>query len=179
MDLHDANLRAADLLMADLRDTCLVRANFRDSCLVGANLEAANLEGASLETSMGLVPHQLAGANLHEATLPPHILQFEALAEFKRASRTVHGYFVAMMSLSALSWLIIWMTKDFQLLTNSAILPLPALAHGCRGVADRAVLFDRALRAFHRVSRIPFSPAAPVGYGARITRRLPGWPRAG
>jgi uncharacterized protein YjbI with pentapeptide repeats len=123
MDLHDANLRAADLLMADLRDTCLVRANFRDSCLVGANLEAANLEGASLETSMGLVPHQLAGANLHEATLPPHILQFEALSEFKRASRTVHGYFVAMMSLSALSWLIIWMTKDFQLLTNSAILP--------------------------------------------------------
>ena len=123
MDLHDANLRAADLLMADLRDTCLVRANFRDSCLVGANLEAANLEGASLETSMGLVAHQLAGANLHEATLPPHILQFEALAEFKRASRTVHGYFVAMTSLSALSWLIIWMTKDFQLLTNSAILP--------------------------------------------------------
>jgi len=123
MDLHDANLRAADLLMADLRDTCLVRANFRDSCLVGANLEAANLEGASLETSMGLVPHQLAGANLHDATLPPHILQFEALAEFKRASRTVHGFFVAMMSLSAVSWLIIWMTKDFQLLTNSAILP--------------------------------------------------------
>jgi uncharacterized protein YjbI with pentapeptide repeats len=123
MDLHDANLRAADLLMADLRDTCLVRANFRDSCLVGANLEAANLEGASLETSMGLVPHQLAGTNLHEATLPPHILQFEALSEFKRASRTVYGYFAAMMSLSVLSWLVIWMTKDSQLITNSAILP--------------------------------------------------------
>ena len=122
MDLRDANLRAADLLMADLRDACLVRANFRDACLVGANLEGANLEGASLETSMGLVPHQLAGANLHEATLPPHILQFEALAEFKRASRTVYGYFAAMMSLSALSWIMIWATKDFQLFTNSSIL---------------------------------------------------------
>ncbi len=122
MDLRDANLRAADLLMTDLRDACLVRANFRDACLVGANLEGANLEGASLETSMGLVPHQLAGANLHEAALPPHILQFEALAEFKRASRTVYGYFAAMMSLSVLSWIMIWATKDFQLLTNSSIL---------------------------------------------------------
>jgi uncharacterized protein YjbI with pentapeptide repeats len=122
MDLRDANLRAADLLMADLRDACLVRANFRDACLVGANLEGANLQGASLETSMGLVPHQLAGANLHEAALPPHILPFEALAEFKRASRTVYGYFAAMMSLSMLSWIMIWATKDFQLLTNSSIL---------------------------------------------------------
>src|SRR6185437_10856589 len=63
-DLHDANLRAADLLLADLRDACLVRADLEDACLVGANLEAANLEGASLETAMGLVPRQIAGANL-------------------------------------------------------------------------------------------------------------------
>ncbi|HWF37548.1 MAG TPA: pentapeptide repeat-containing protein [Candidatus Acidoferrales bacterium] len=121
VDLHDANLRAADLLMADLRDACLVRANFRDSCLVGANLEAANLEGASLETAMGLVPRQFAGANLHEATLPPTV-QFEALAEFKRTARRVQGYFVALLSLCALSALLIWMTKDYQLLTNSAVL---------------------------------------------------------
>lgn len=121
VDLHDANLRAADLLMADLRDSCLVRANFRDSCLVGANLEAANLEGASLETAMGLVPRQLAGANLHEASLP-QALQFEALGEFKRASLRVHRFFVALMSISALSALLIWMTKDFQLVANSAVL---------------------------------------------------------
>ncbi len=122
VDLHDANLRAADLLMSDLRDACLVRANFRDSCLVGANLEAANLEGASLDTAMGLVPRQLAGANLHQASLPQSILQFEALGEFKRASRKVYGFFIAMMSMCALSALLIWMTKDFQLLTNSAVL---------------------------------------------------------
>lgn len=121
VDLHDANLRAADLLMADLRDACLVRANFRDSCLVGANLEAANLESASLETAMGLVPRQLAGANLHEATLPA-ALEFEALPEFKRTARQVHRYFVALLSMCALSALLVWMTKDFQLLTNSAVL---------------------------------------------------------
>jgi uncharacterized protein YjbI with pentapeptide repeats len=121
VDLHDANLRAADLLMSDLRDACLVRANFRDSCLVGANLEAANLEGASLETAMGLVPRQLAGANLHEALLPASILQFESLAEFKRASQKVRGFFFAMMTISALSALLIWMTNDYQLLTNTAV----------------------------------------------------------
>ena len=122
MDLHDANLRAADLLMADLRDACLVRANFRDSCLVGANLEAANLEGAELETSMGLVPRQLAGANLHEATLPPQV-QFEALPEFERSSGTVYAYFAVMTSLCVLSCVAIWTTKDFQLLTNASIIP--------------------------------------------------------
>lgn len=122
VDLHDANLRAADLLMADLRDACLARANIRDSCLVGANLEAANLEGASLETAMGLVPRQLAGTNLHEASLPQSVLQFEALREFKLASRKIHGLFVALMSMSALSALLILMTKDFQLMTNSAVL---------------------------------------------------------
>jgi uncharacterized protein YjbI with pentapeptide repeats len=123
LDLHDANLRATDLLMADLRDACLSRANFRDACLVGANLEGANLEGATLDTAMGLVPRQFAGTNLHDATLPAHILAFDALAEFRRASLTVNGFFAALLSLSVLSWLIIWMTRDFQLITNSAILP--------------------------------------------------------
>ena len=122
VDLHDANMRAADLLMVDLRDACLVRANFRDSCLVGANLEGANLEGASLETALGLVPRQLAGTNLHEASLPKALLQFEGVKEFKRASRQVYGFFLALMSMCALSALLIWMTKDFQLVTNSAVL---------------------------------------------------------
>lgn len=123
LDLHDANLRATDLLMADLRDACLARANLRDACLVGANLEGANLEGASLDSAMGLVPRQLAGTNLHDATLPAHILAFDALSEFRRASRTVNAFFTAIMSLSVFSWLIIWMTRDFQLITNSAIIP--------------------------------------------------------
>jgi uncharacterized protein YjbI with pentapeptide repeats len=122
-DLHDANLKATDLLLADLRDTSLVRANLEDACLVGANLEGANLQGASLETAMGLVPRQLAGANLHEASLPPSILGFEALAEFERGSRTAFRFFVANLSASLLSWLIIWRTKDIQLLANLSVIP--------------------------------------------------------
>jgi len=122
-DLSSANLKGADLLLADLRDACLARADLQESCLVGANLEGATLEGASLETAMGLVPRQLAGANLHEATLPPQILEFSALAEFESASQTSMRFFGVTLSLSFLSWLIIWVTKDVQLLGDSAIIP--------------------------------------------------------
>ena len=124
-DLHAANLAGADLLMADLRDTCLVRANLQEACLVGANLEGANLEGASLATSMGLVARQLAGTNLHDATLPPEVLEFGALAEFERASRSAYQYYVAMMTVSVLSALVIWRTKDAQLITDSGLVNIP------------------------------------------------------
>ena len=122
-DFHDANLRAADLLLADLRDACLVRADLQDACLVGANLEGANLEDASLETALGLVPRQIAGANLRDASLPASFLEFPAAAALERASRSVARYFGAMMSACAISWLILWKTKDVQLVTDSAIIP--------------------------------------------------------
>ncbi|MGB9245670.1 MAG: pentapeptide repeat-containing protein, partial [Candidatus Acidiferrales bacterium] len=94
-DLQEADLKAADLLLADLRDTCLARANLEETCLVGANLEGANMEGAALASAMGLVPRQIAGANLRDATLPPQILEFPGLADFARASRTVMSFFTA------------------------------------------------------------------------------------
>jgi uncharacterized protein YjbI with pentapeptide repeats len=122
-DLHDANLKGADLLLADLRDACLVRTNLEESCLVGANLEGANLESAALSTAMGLLPRQLAGTDLHDASLPPQILEFHALEEFERASQTAFRLFATMTSLSILSWLIIWRTKDMQLLADTSIIP--------------------------------------------------------
>ncbi len=121
-DLHDANLRAADLLLADLSDASLVRADMEDSCLVGANLEAANLEGASLETAMGLVPRQIAGANLRDALLPPQIMEFDAAAKFARASRIAWNCFTPLIPAVLISWLIIWKAKDAQLLTDSAVI---------------------------------------------------------
>lgn len=122
-DLQDANLKGADLLLADLRDACLVRTNLEESCLVGANLEGANLEGAALDTAMGLVPRQLAGANLHEASLPEQIAGFEARPEFQRMSKIVASFFTATMVISGLSCLAIWKTKDIQLLSDSSIIP--------------------------------------------------------
>jgi uncharacterized protein YjbI with pentapeptide repeats len=122
-DFHAANLKSADLLLTDLRDACLVRANLEESCLVGANLEGANLEGARMESAMGLVPRQLAGATLRDAVLPATIQHFSALGEFERVSRVAKNYFAVAFAVSAVSWLMIWKTKDVQLLTNSAIIP--------------------------------------------------------
>jgi uncharacterized protein YjbI with pentapeptide repeats len=121
-DLQDANLKGTDLLLADLRGACLVRADLEESCLVGANLEGANLEGAMLETAMGLVPRQLAGANVRDTSLPKQIMEFEALREFERASQVAFRLLLAILSLSLLSWLMIWETKDVQLLSDSAII---------------------------------------------------------
>ena len=122
-DLHDANLRATDLLLADLRDACMVRADLEEACVVGANLEGANLEGASLETAMGLVPRQFAGANLRDALLSPELMEFQAITAFQRESRNAFRYFGLMTAASALSWLVIWKTRDAQLLTDSAVIP--------------------------------------------------------
>jgi uncharacterized protein YjbI with pentapeptide repeats len=122
-DLHDANLRASDLLLADLRDACLVRADMEEACLVGANLEGANLEGASLETAMGLVPRQFAGANLRDALLAPHLMEFDAVTAFARESKNAFRYFWMMTAASLLSWLLIAKTRDAQLLTDSSIIP--------------------------------------------------------
>src|SRR5215831_2630424 len=122
-DLHYADLKSTDLLLADLRDACLVRADMEEACLVGANLEGANLEGASLETALGLVPRQLAGTNLREASLPSQIAQFPAVVVFRTASQAALRFFTALMTLSVLSALAIWRTKDIQLVTDSAILP--------------------------------------------------------
>ncbi|MGB8542329.1 MAG: pentapeptide repeat-containing protein [Candidatus Acidiferrales bacterium] len=122
-DLQDANLKAADLLLADLRSACMVRANLQDSCLVGANLEGANLEGASLESAMGLVPRQLAGTNLREASLPTQIAEFGAEAGFAKASETSARMFGAVILASLVSCLMIWKTTDVQLVSDSAVLP--------------------------------------------------------
>jgi uncharacterized protein YjbI with pentapeptide repeats len=122
-DMHNANLKDADLLLADLRDACLIRTNLEEACLVGANLEGANLEGARLDTAMGLVPRQVAGANLRDASLPLQITEFPAMAEFTRASLLVYRYFVAAAATMAICWLMLWRTKDIQLVTDSAVFP--------------------------------------------------------
>jgi uncharacterized protein YjbI with pentapeptide repeats len=145
-DLQDINLKAADLLLADLRDACLVRANFSEACLVGTNLEGANLEGASLENSMGLVSRQIAGANVHEASLPVAILEFRGLVDFARTSATAVRLFTTLLALSAISLLMIWKTRDVQLLSDSGILSfLPSRALAAALPSDQLYMVAPAL----------------------------------
>jgi len=120
-DLHDAKLRGTDLLLADLRDTSLIRADLQDSCLVGANLEGANLEGADLESSLGLVARQIAGTNLRDASIPAHILEFDAHRAFDRASRAAYHTFVVLMAVCSFCLVAIFLTKDAQLISDSGL----------------------------------------------------------
>lgn len=122
-DLQEANLCSADLLLADLRGACLARAQLDEACLVGANLEGANLEGASLSTAMGLLPRQVAGADLYNAQLPANIAEFSALPQFAKAAQMAARYFTTTWIYCLASWLLIWKTRDAQLLTDSAVLP--------------------------------------------------------
>jgi uncharacterized protein YjbI with pentapeptide repeats len=122
-DLQEANLRSADLLLADLRGACLARAQLDEACLVGTNLEGANLEGASLSTAMGLLPRQVAGADLYNAQLPANVAEFSALPQFNKAAQMAARYFTTTWIYCLASWLLIWKTRDAQLLTDSAVLP--------------------------------------------------------
>lgn len=122
-DLQESNLRSADLLLADLRGACLARAQLDEACLVGANLEGANLESASLSTALGLLPRQLAGADLYKAALPPNVTEFSALPEFLKAAQMAARYFTFLVIYSLASCLLIWKTHDAQLLTDSAVIP--------------------------------------------------------
>jgi uncharacterized protein YjbI with pentapeptide repeats len=70
---------------------------------------------------MGLVPRQIAGANLRDALLPPQLMEFEAVTAFSHSARRARVYFNAVTGASILSWLMIWRTKDIQLVTDSSI----------------------------------------------------------
>ena len=166
-DLQGANLKSADLLLADLRDACLVRANLQESCLVGVNLEGANLEGAALESAMGLLPRQLAGANLHEASLPGTILDFNALAEFQQTSKTAARLFGATLLVSLLSCLTIWKTKDVQLLTDSAIIPYLRSSAAAAAAPTDEDLSHRSRCPARDLSVVPIQLAASLGRRSR------------
>jgi uncharacterized protein YjbI with pentapeptide repeats len=72
---------------------------------------------------MGLVPRQFAGANLRDALLAPHLMEFDAVTAFTRESGNAFRYFWMMTAASVASWLLIAKTRDAQLLTDSAIIP--------------------------------------------------------
>ena len=67
-DLHNANLRDANLRGAELAGADLRRANLCDASLVGADLTGANLFSASL-VGADLTDANLAGARLRNAVL--------------------------------------------------------------------------------------------------------------
>ncbi len=122
VDLVNANLTAANLENADLRD-----ANLQGAILLRATLRNANLENTDLTKTVGLLPAQLAGANLSGVRLPDKFGDFDGLRVVEEESKNARGLYFATLLACFYGWLTIGTTTDAELLSNSASSSLPII----------------------------------------------------
>ena len=117
-----ANLRYARLNRADMQQIDFAGADLSFADLADANIRHANLEGAT-----GVLPRQLARADLSGVSLPADSdleNMLENVAELSRNARTI---FLTMLAGCFYTWLTISTTTDVRLITNSTSSPLPIL----------------------------------------------------
>ncbi len=116
-DLGGLDLGGSDLRHADLHGCCL-----RQTLLQGCRLDYADLSG-----TRGLLPEQLAGADLTGARLPAE-LKLDSMMAPARAL-VINGRKLLLIILLAITytWLTIATTGDVALLTDRATTPLPVI----------------------------------------------------
>src|SRR5438552_3468695 len=113
-------LTHVDFWRADLR-----QANFSKAHLHGTILHEANLQGANLTDTTGLLPNQLAGADVSDARLPANFPLFTALDHVKDLADSAQKVFLSLLVGCVYCWLTIATTTDARLLTDSVSSPLP------------------------------------------------------
>jgi uncharacterized protein YjbI with pentapeptide repeats len=109
-----------DFWRADLR-----QANFSKAHLHGTILYEADLQGANLTDTTGLLPNQLAGADISDARLPANFPLFTALDHVKDLANSAQKVFLSLLVGCVYCWLTIATTTDARLLTDSVSSPLP------------------------------------------------------
>jgi hypothetical protein len=119
-DLTRANLTHVNFWRADLRQVNLSKAH-----LHGTILHEADLQGANLTDTTGLLPSQLAGADVSDARLPANFPLFTALDHVKDLADSAQKVFLSLLVGCVYCWLTIATTIDAHLLTDSASSPLP------------------------------------------------------
>jgi uncharacterized protein YjbI with pentapeptide repeats len=119
-DLTRAKLTNVNFWRADLRQVNLSKAH-----LHGTILHEADLQGANLTDATGLLPRQLAGADVSDARLPANFPLFTALDHVKELSDSAQKVFLSLLVGCVYCWLTIATTTDARLLTDSASSPLP------------------------------------------------------
>jgi uncharacterized protein YjbI with pentapeptide repeats len=126
-DLRNVNLTDADMTGANLERAVLTDANLQGVTLLRSNLRAANLENADLSRAVGLLPEQVAGANLAGARLPEEFDDFDGLRVVEEEAKNARTIFFSTLLSCVYGWLTIAGTSDVLLLTNSASSPLPLI----------------------------------------------------
>lgn len=128
-NLWNSNLSNSSLDHADLRGANLSMANFTGATLSDADLRDSNLSSADLSNVRGgLLPRQLAGADLTGAKLPePLVKLYDKLGSVGDISDSAKKLFLALLAACLYSWLTIATTKDVDLITNRASSPLPVI----------------------------------------------------
>ena len=124
-DLHDVNLSGADLLLADLRDSCLVRLGGTSTTPAWwARISKARTSKAPHWTApWDSAPTATRGREPARRSVARADMGIRCGGGVsRRASATAARYFVAVAVSGVASWLLIWSTKDLQLLTDSAVL---------------------------------------------------------
>jgi uncharacterized protein YjbI with pentapeptide repeats len=119
-DFHNAPLSLTNLCQADMHN-----ANLSGADLHGVSFREANLQGADLTDTTGLLPRQLAGADVSDARLPANFPLFTALDHVKDLSDSAQKVFIALLVGCVYCWLTIATTTDAPLLTDSTSSPLP------------------------------------------------------
>lgn len=128
-NLWKANLSNAFLDHANLRGANLSQVNFTGATLDEADLRDSNLGGADLSNVKGgLLPRQLAGADLTGTKLPEPLANlYDKLGSVSDISDSAKKLFLALLAACLYSWLTIATTKDVDLITNRASSPLPVI----------------------------------------------------
>jgi uncharacterized protein YjbI with pentapeptide repeats len=126
-DLRNVNLADADLTGANLEQADLTEANLQGATLRRSQLHKANLENADLSRAVGLLPTQIAGANLAGARLPEKFDDFDGLRAVEEEAKNARTLFFTTLLSCVYGWLTIAGTSDVLLLTNSASSPLPII----------------------------------------------------
>ena len=114
-----------ELYFADLNDTDLHLANLKGACLWETTLHRADLRDADLTETEGILPKNLAGANLSGAKVDESLGKFSALNTVEKASRYARKIFFLLLLIMVYAWLTLASVSDATLLSNLDALKLP------------------------------------------------------
>jgi uncharacterized protein YjbI with pentapeptide repeats len=110
-----------------LRNTDLSGYSLRGAVLVNTELMDTNLTGVDLTETTGLLPKNLAGADLTRAKLPPEIQFTDALANVAEMSKNAGKYSIGLLAGSLYSLITVGTATDLALVTNTGGSTLPII----------------------------------------------------